>query len=115
MELFASLEFFVSALLASIAVSLLSPLALRARLRLRYVLAFLGILTSVLVFWDRPLQAIIVLAVCTLALWLCRRGLIATRVAVVLTMLPLLQHSNQIGEAALRMLHIFPLFLLTHR
>lgn len=90
MELFASLEFFVSALLASIAVSLLSPLALRARLRLRYVLAFLGILTSVLVFWDRPLQAIIVLAVCTLALWLCRRGLIATRVAVVLTMLPLL-------------------------
>ncbi len=90
MELFASLDFFTDALVASLAVSLLSPLALRARLSLRYVLAFFSILTSVLVFWNRPLQAIIVLVVCATALWLCRRGLIATRVAVVLTMLPLL-------------------------
>ncbi len=90
MELFASLEFFINALLASLAVSLLSPLAMRIRFNLRYVLAFFSILTSVLVFWNRPLQAIIVLVVCTAALWLCRRGLIATRVAVVLTMLPLL-------------------------
>lgn len=90
MELFASLEFFTNALLASLAVSLLGPLALRVKLSLRYVLAFFSILTSVLVFWNRPLQAIIVLIVCAAALWLCRRGLIATRVAVVLTMLPLL-------------------------
>ncbi|GAB2903610.1 membrane-bound O-acyltransferase [Paralcaligenes sp. KSB-10] len=90
MELFASFDFFLDALLASLALSVLGPLAMRARISLRYVLAFFSILTSALVFWDRPLQAVIVLVVQSAALWLCRRGYIATRVAVVLTMLPLL-------------------------
>lgn len=90
MELFASFDFFLYALLAGLGVSLAGRAAAWARLPQRYVLACLGLLTAALVFWNRPLQPLIVFAVHALALWLCRRKLIATRVAVVATMLPLL-------------------------
>ncbi|MBV6307038.1 membrane-bound O-acyltransferase [Candidimonas humi] len=90
MELFASFDFFLYALLAGLGVSLAGRAAAWARLPLRYVLACLGLITAALVFQNHPLQPLIVFAVHALALWLCRRKLIATRVAVVATMLPLL-------------------------
>lgn len=90
MELFASFDFFLYAFIAGLGVSLLARVATLGRLSLRYVVACLGLLTAALVFQDRPLQPLIVFAVQALALWLCRRKLIATRVAVVATMLPLL-------------------------
>jgi membrane protein involved in D-alanine export len=90
MELFASFNFFQYAFLAGLCVSLAGHTVARLRPALRYVLACLGLLTAALVFQDRPLQPLIVFAVQAIALWLRRRGVIPTRVAVVTTMLPLL-------------------------
>ncbi|HEU0230284.1 MAG TPA: MBOAT family O-acyltransferase [Burkholderiaceae bacterium] len=90
MELFASFDFFQYALLAGLGVSLTSRAVAWTRLPLRYVLACLGLLTAALVFQNRPLQPLIVFAVQAVALCLCRRKIIPTRAAVVLTMLPLL-------------------------
>ncbi len=90
MELFASFDFFLYALLAGLGVSLTARAVRWTRIPLRYVLACVGLATAVLVFQDRPLQPLLVFATQVAALWLRRRKLVPTRVAVTVTMLPLI-------------------------
>ncbi|MDQ8033550.1 MAG: MBOAT family O-acyltransferase [Bordetella sp.] len=90
MELFASLNFFGSALLGSLGLLVYRSLALPWRIGYRQVIALLSVVIWLAIFGARPWQPLALLAISGAALYANRRGWLPTWASVIITMSPLL-------------------------